>query len=126
MTNAQERRALGTREQELAFSSWILNCFKVVKVSLVSGQAWGKSNVLSLLLPTNWEFMSQCFLFQTHLFNQNTLVLYYLSLRNPHQSELAFSLPSVKLMEYLLPPTSWPGAQLDARYTKIPRSPSQS
>lgn len=29
-------------------------------------------------------------------------------------------------MEYLLPPTSWPGAQLDARYTKIPRSPSQS
>lgn len=94
-----------------------------MKVSLVSGKTWRKSNVLSLLLSTNLEFRSQCFLFQTHLFNQD---LYYLSLRNPHQSELAFSLPSVKLMEYLLPSTSWPGAQLDARYTKIPRSPSQS
>lgn len=28
MTNAQERRALGTREQELAFSSWILKLFQ--------------------------------------------------------------------------------------------------
>lgn len=28
MTNAQERRALETREQELAFSSWILKLFQ--------------------------------------------------------------------------------------------------
>lgn len=37
------------------------------------------------------------------------------------------SLPAFKLIGYLLPPTSWPGAQLDARYTetKIPRYPSQ-
>lgn len=111
MTNAQERRALETREQELAFSSWILKLFQGGESSISFWTNVGKIKC-SLSTSSHKLGIQESMLSILNTFIQSGYIGSLLPIAQkptPVRASL-LSLSSVKLIEYSLPPTSWPGS----------------